>query len=92
MPRWAIYALPDRLKAERYEDIPTPRNITVALARGRLPWVERDGLGRYFFNDTDLSKIAGALGLKPPAQADQPAGATPASPIDKILANLDKLF
>ena len=92
MPKWALYALPDCLKAERYEDIPTPREIAIAVTRGRLPWVERDGLGRYFFADTDIPKIAQALGLKEPPKPDQPAADALATGLAGLSAEFNKLF
>ena len=92
MPKWAVYALPDRLKTERYDDIPTPREIAIAVARGRVPWIERDAIGRYFFNDTDLPKIAQALGLKAPAKPDQPAADTLATGLAGLSAEFNKLF
>ena len=92
MPKRVIYGLPDALRAEGYSNIPEAREISLALARGRIPCIERDEIGRLFFNDADLSKIAMALGLKPPEKPGQPTADTSAPTIDSVFQNLDKLF
>jgi hypothetical protein len=88
MPRRLLYALGDALRAAHYTEMPDPAEVARAIEAGMIPWIDRDATGRLGFDEGNIEKIAGALGLKKPAPVA--SGARPG--IAGISAKFDALF
>ncbi|HZI73305.1 MAG TPA: hypothetical protein VFD73_04655 [Gemmatimonadales bacterium] len=87
MPRRLLYGLPDALRAARYTNLPEPADIARTINAGLIPWIERRD-GRWSFDEGDIDRIAGALGLTKPAPEPNlaPHG------IAEISAKIDELL
>ena len=87
MPRRLLYGLPDALRADGFSPIPSDADIAKAIRSGLLPWIDiREG--RPGFDESNLPKIAAALGLK--VHAPEPK--TAPSGIDGVIDKFNALF
>jgi hypothetical protein len=82
-----LYGLPDAIRAAGFSPVPDPDDIAKAIQIGLMPWIDqRDG--RWGFNESDIPRIAAALGLKSP---EPDPNATP-SPLDALSNKFSELI
>ena len=88
MPRRLLYGLEDALKAGGFANLPTPAAIARAVQRGLVPWITQDSAGRWGFDQSDLPKIATALGMK----QHKPEPKAAPSPLDALSSKFSELI